>query len=107
MASTLAFLTQKIIHAKTGHVFLLYFTEEADGGCSIDLTIAGPEGDAENFDTRLLGRWWSSAWTEGDLEVSPTIARLWPYANTRLASRQRMSPQRSWQASSILEIGLN
>lgn len=67
--TALSFLTQKIIHSKTGHVFLLYCSLQDETALRLDLTIAGPthSESLQDFDTQLLGRWWSNAWSEDEL----------------------------------------
>lgn len=66
-------LTQKIIHSKTGHIFLLYFSISDDTTCTIDLTLAdtgdgGPDPDEDTQEKReRLERWWSASWTAAQL----------------------------------------
>ncbi|KAG8901848.1 hypothetical protein FRB99_005072 [Tulasnella sp. 403] len=71
--SPLAYLTQKVIHSKTGHIFLLYCTvSDEDDTCTIDLTIAGPDKHPDNFETQLLGRWWTTTRNFDELiELAP------------------------------------
>jgi len=59
----LANFSQKIIHSKTGHTFLLYSSVDGDS-CTFDLKLAESEADgAEPLDPRHLGRWWSATWS--------------------------------------------
>jgi len=57
----LANLTQKIVHSKTGHTFLLYFTVDDDDTCTVDLALPSDTDDA-------FGKWWwSASWSTMDL----------------------------------------
>ncbi|KAG8980189.1 hypothetical protein FRB90_007769 [Tulasnella sp. 427] len=75
--TALSFLTQKIIHSKTGHVFLLYCWLQDETTVRVDLTIAGPSNaESQDFDTQLLGRWWSNAWSEEELTTIVAVDTL-------------------------------
>ncbi|KAG8864576.1 hypothetical protein FRB96_005080 [Tulasnella sp. 330] len=66
----LANLSQKIVHSKTGHHFLLFTS--ADDTCTIDLTLSSTQDSGEALPTRLLTKWWSATWSEDEMkEIGP------------------------------------
>lgn len=66
--SSLAFISQKIIHQKSGHTFLLYGNVATDEqSCTLLATLASPAG-AISFDTAALDRWWCATWTKTEFE---------------------------------------
>ncbi|KAG8999968.1 hypothetical protein FRB94_008834 [Tulasnella sp. JGI-2019a] len=62
-------LTQKIVHGKTGHHFLLYTSLNGSGeSFSIDLTLSSSqEVKDETVPSNLLIKWWSATWTEKEI----------------------------------------
>ncbi|KAG8885800.1 hypothetical protein FRB97_009506 [Tulasnella sp. 331] len=70
----LANLSQKIVHSKTGHHFLLFTS--ADDTCTIDLTLSSTQDSGEALPTRLLTKWWSATWSEDEMKEIGVNAAL-------------------------------